>query len=275
MCHHTRVLQDHACAAVMKPLVVMIVFFGELPPWLPITLHSMASNTRVSFIVVGDAPTPAVLPPNVHFEHISYTAMQTRLGSLTGQTVQYTDTYKANDIKPVLPALYPHLLTGYDWWAWADLDVIFGDLLSFFERAEPHPACCKGRELSCSKRLRNDVRSPCFNSSRPRDAADTFWNKRACSCENGETISAMSPLYPNPWRKKCWGPFTAFRTKIGTELFRETPRWREMLSTPAYTHFDEWWGPFAGKGFETMGEVMTRLSDEGKVGMPLHAPATA
>ena len=37
--------------------------------------------------------------------------------------------------------------------------------------------------------------------------------------------SAISPLYPNPWRKKCWGPFTAFRTDglpDAAQLFRKT-----------------------------------------------------
>ena len=36
-----------------------------------------------------------------------------------------------------------------------------------------------------------------------------------------------------------------------------------MLAMDAYAHFDEWWGPFAGNGVETMGEAMTRLSDAG------------
>ena len=38
-----------------------------------------------------------------------------------------------------------------------------------------------------------------------------------------------------------------------------------MLAMDAYAHFDEWWGPFAGSGVETMGEAMTRLSDTGEL----------
>ena len=160
------------------------------------------------------------------------------------------------------------LVEGHEWWAWADLDVVFGDLLGHFDRAAPHPACCAGLEIACPKKARRDPRSPCFNSSRPRQAADTYWHpKRVCVCEHGEVVNALSPLYPNPWRKKCWGPFTAFRTKqLGTSIFRRTARWREIVAEPAYVHSDEWWGPFAGKGFETMGEIMTRLSDEGRRG---------
>ena len=104
--------------ASQKPLVVMTVFFGPLPPWLPLTLHSMAANDRVDFVVVGDAPPPPLLPPNVRFEVITYEAMQARLSELAGCRIAYPNTYKANDIKPVLPALYPQAIQGYEWWGW-------------------------------------------------------------------------------------------------------------------------------------------------------------
>ena len=88
-----------------KPLLIMTVFFGPLPPWLPLTLHSMAANSQVDFVVVGDAPPPAIMPPNVRFERVTYDEMQRKLAALTGRQLHYTNTYKANDIKPLLPAL--------------------------------------------------------------------------------------------------------------------------------------------------------------------------
>ena len=40
-------------------LAVIIIYFGKTPPWLPITLASMAANgPRVSFSVVGDLAAP-------------------------------------------------------------------------------------------------------------------------------------------------------------------------------------------------------------------------
>ena len=245
----------------------MTVFFGPMPPWLPLTLHSMEANSGVDFIVVGDAAPPSVLPPNVRFQNIPYDEMQRHLAQLTGKPVTYTNTYKANDIKPLLPALYPQLFVGYEWWGWADLDVVFGDLLKYLSLAEPQPACCKGLEVACNKRARRDRSSPCFNSSRPQVAADTFFDRRACPCTAGETVTAVSPLYPNPWRKKCWGPFTLFKASMGLQLFESAAKWKDALSTWEYTHFDEWWGPFTQRGYESMGDVMTRLSDEGALVM--------
>ena len=99
-------------------LTVMIVYFGPLPPWMPITLHSMAENADVRFVIVGDSSAPAATPKNVHFEHITFEAMQKRLAEMLppslGRHVLYNDTYKANDIKPFLPHLYSHLLQGQD-----------------------------------------------------------------------------------------------------------------------------------------------------------------
>ena len=117
---------------VTMRLVVFTVFFGDWPPWMPLTLRSMELNANVSFVVIGNAPPPAVLPSNVAFETIDWLEMQRRLSLLltpaNASSVRYTFHYKANDIKPLAPRLYPRRTLGMDWWAWADLDVIFGDL---------------------------------------------------------------------------------------------------------------------------------------------------
>jgi hypothetical protein len=134
-----------------RQLAVFTVFFGQLPPWLPLTLQSMAHNPGVTFIVIGDAAPPALLPPNVHFETVSYPAMQARLSRLltpgNSSSVRYSFTYKANDIKPFAAHLYPELLGRHAWWAWADLDMLFGDLLKYLNLAFAKPACCKATAL--------------------------------------------------------------------------------------------------------------------------------
>lgn len=59
-------LASSASALTSRVLAVFIVFFGELPPWLPLTLHSMASNPRVSFVIIGDCGAqgpPALVRP--------------------------------------------------------------------------------------------------------------------------------------------------------------------------------------------------------------------
>ena len=73
--------------------------------------------------------------------------MQARLSRLltpgNSSSVRYSFTYKANDIKPFAAHLYPELLGRHAWWAWADLDMLFGDLLKYLNLAFAKPACCK------------------------------------------------------------------------------------------------------------------------------------
>ena len=67
-------------------------------------------------------------------------------------------------------------------WAWADLDVVFGDLLYYLHAATLHPACCHGQELVCTKKLRLDRTSICYDSSRKKVAADVWADPTACPC---------------------------------------------------------------------------------------------
>lgn len=257
----------HALPRV-RPLPRCHACAGDLPPWLPLTLQSMSTNPRVDFVVVGDAAAPAVVPSNVRFERIGYAAMQARLADFVRQqggnrtAVAYPNTYKANDIKPLAAELYPELSAGHEWWAWADLDVVFGDLLKFMDLAATRPACCKvplkPNGLPKSTRLVN-----------------VYQHKAACPCEHGEEVNVICPLYPNPWRKKAWGPFTAFRSGAvvrgvgagsaalqATALYRHSPQWRSVIESGDYAHFDEWWGPYHySRGWETMGDVLTRLAE--------------
>ena len=285
----------------LKPLVVMIVFFGELPVWLPLTLQSMAANSRVDFVVIGDAYAPRVTPPNVHFERISFGGMQRRLSELItpGNTssVRYEDTFakhyaKGNDIKPLAAELYPQLVAGHEWWAWSDLDVVFGDLLKWMDRAtrDEHAACCRcipratdSRKARGARKARMTCEADAAGARadgrcceiplvrnkqtgelevRNLNMVNVYTHKNYCPCERGERVNVVSPLYPNPWRKKAWGPFTAFRVGWGTSLFRESAQWRGVIASGDYAHFDEWWGQFHyERGWETMGDVLTRLAE--------------
>jgi len=180
-------------------LAVFIIFFGPLPPWLPLTLHSMSLNTRVKFVVIGDAAAPAVVPPNVIFEQTSYTAMQERLSNLlqpgSSTAVRYNWTYKANDIKPTAAALYPQHVAGQEWWAWSDLDVVFGDLIKFLDLASTRPACCSGPVP-----LRPNG-EPQRRNAQPH-WLNVYYHKDACPCTAGERVNVVSPFFPNPWRMK-------------------------------------------------------------------------
>ena len=204
----------------------------------------MARNQNVTFVLFSDQTPPASLPNNLRFHKIEWETMQSKVQAFVdnGQIVHYDRHYKANDIKPIIADMYPQYVEGHEWWAWADIDVIFGDLLRYLNKAQQLPACClqTGERFSVSK-------------------ANTFFHNDACPCRAGEEINVFCPLYPNPWRKKAWGPFTAFRVdgNEGIRRYRSSPTWQKALTQTEYAHFDEWWGT----NVDTMGDVITRLAE--------------
>ena len=44
---------------------------------------------------------------------------------------------KVTDLKPFMAALWPELLAGAAWWAWGDIDVLWGDLPRYLALAPP------------------------------------------------------------------------------------------------------------------------------------------
>lgn len=166
-------------------LAVFILYFGALPPWFSFTLHSMALNPQVSFFVIGDAPPPDILPSNVRFQTLSFSSLQARLSVLlidddhgdrgsSNDTLQYVSTYKANDVKPFMAYLFPDLLRGHTWWAWADIDVIFGDILKFLNLARVYPACCK----TTARRHHHNHNEDLPSAKR----VNVYYHKEACPC---------------------------------------------------------------------------------------------
>ncbi len=207
-------------------LALLALWFGPWPPWIHLTLRSIHANNDVAFYMLTDnKPPTANLPHNLNITTMPYQVLQNKLAKLTARPVAYNSTYKANDLKPLLPVLLPHAMSaGHEWWGWTDLDVIFGDLLKYLE-------------LATARTVKK------------------------------QPPNVMTPFFPNPWRKMCWGPLTLFHSSLGDQLFQRASSWRAIVASPHYIHFDEWWGEYRRRGWDTMGDVLERLSEDGTVRM--------
>lgn len=129
--------------------------------------------------------------------------------------------------------------------------------MRFLRVANRKPACCKGLEY-CKPSRRQNRSSPCgAAAARGRGHPANTHDPTKCRCATPERVTAVTPFYPNPWRKKCWGPFTAFRleryddngssneegndrggwggsngSRGAAELYRDAANWREALQSP-------------------------------------------
>jgi hypothetical protein len=113
-------------------IAFLIPYFGSWPFWMPFFLESCRRNPDIHWWLFSDCGIPENLPSNVKVEPISFKEYCLLVSKQLGIRFDPTAPYKLCDIKPALGYIHAEHLAGYDFWAFGDLDVIYGDLRSYF-----------------------------------------------------------------------------------------------------------------------------------------------
>lgn len=113
-------------------ILFLIPYFGQWPFWLPLFLRSCQYNEDIHWLLISDCGEPENLPANVSYEHSSFFDYCTRVSQRLGLEFQPDNPYKLCDLKPALGFIHQEETCGYDFWAFGDLDLIYGDLRAYF-----------------------------------------------------------------------------------------------------------------------------------------------
>lgn len=112
---------------------VLNVYFGKLPDYFPVWLESCKKNPTIDFIVVTDQEACWSIP-NVKFIQSTLEKVKVRASEKLGFEVTMDTPFKLCDYKPAYGVIFEDLLKTYDYWGHCDIDLIWGDLRSFFDR---------------------------------------------------------------------------------------------------------------------------------------------
>jgi hypothetical protein len=111
---------------VSTPSIRLVVpHFGPLPPYLSLTLRSMAGNPDVSWLLLTDQTVPDP-PPNVVVQPCRFGDLADRFRRHFDFPVSLEQPYKLCDFRPAFGEIFAAELAGYDFWGYCDLDLIFG-----------------------------------------------------------------------------------------------------------------------------------------------------
>lgn len=110
----------------------IIPYFGSWPFWMPFFLKSCALNSTIEWLIYTDCEQPPKVPDNVTFRSISYIDYCRLVSDKLGILFQPPNPYKLCDLKPALGFIHAEDLVGFDFWAFGDIDVIYGDLRGYF-----------------------------------------------------------------------------------------------------------------------------------------------
>lgn len=113
-------------------ILFIIPYFGKWPFWIPFFLESCRTNPTINWLFLTDCGSPADAPENTRFVEISYDDYCSLVSRRLGIDFHPPSAYKLCDIKPALGFIHSDMLEGFDFWAFGDLDVIYGDLRAYF-----------------------------------------------------------------------------------------------------------------------------------------------
>lgn len=125
-------MHDNQRQLQQPSIIFLIPYFGQWPFWMDYFLQSCEANPSIEWLFYTDCGTPARAPSNVRFVHIEYQDYCQRISARLGIDFLPPNAYKLCDIKPAMGYIHEAEIKGYDFWAFGDIDVVYGDLRGYF-----------------------------------------------------------------------------------------------------------------------------------------------
>lgn len=121
-------------AADVTPSICFVIpYFGKWPFWFPFFLKSCEHNPSINWLLYSDCGTPAETPSNVRIVGISFSDYCRKVSQALGIRFVPEKPYKLCDLKPALGLVHEQELRNFDFWAFGDIDVVYGDLRLHFD----------------------------------------------------------------------------------------------------------------------------------------------
>lgn len=116
-----------------KPRILFIMpYFGSWPFWMSFYLKSCSYNSSIDWLFYTDCEPPQDAPSNVSFKSIGYEEYCRMVSDKLDIEFKAGNPYKLCDIRPALGYIHADDLKGYDFWAFGDIDVIYGNLRNYY-----------------------------------------------------------------------------------------------------------------------------------------------
>lgn len=116
----------------MPTICFLIPYFGKWPAWMPYFIESCRANGSVNWLLYTDCGPVTDCPKNVTIVQISFEDYCKKVSLALNIVFKPSNAYKLCDIKPALGFIHTQEITQYDFWAFGDIDVIYGNLRQYF-----------------------------------------------------------------------------------------------------------------------------------------------
>lgn len=124
-----------------KTIAVIICYFGNLPWYFKFFAESCRHNPSIDFFLFTDVRNSEIsLPKNLKEFPLNLAEFSKITSDKFDLDIHVKNGYKICDFRPSFGMIFEEWVKDYDFWGYGDLDVIYGDIRSFFtdELLETH-----------------------------------------------------------------------------------------------------------------------------------------
>ena len=120
----------------MNDIAVVLQYYGKLKPSFKLFYESVKRNPEIDWFIFSDNAAPDSCSANVHWIDFSLEKFNRLATEKIGTAINVTNPYKLCDYKPTYGLVFADYLKGYKYWAFGDLDVIYGNVLAYLNKIE-------------------------------------------------------------------------------------------------------------------------------------------
>ena len=112
----------------VSSIALVVLYFGELPNYFPITLATIARNPTIDWLLVRESDVAIPLPPNLKILRMPLSELTDQFCTHVGSFVKIPSPHALCSLRPALGLVLADQLKGYDYWGHTDLDLLYGNL---------------------------------------------------------------------------------------------------------------------------------------------------
>ena len=110
---------------------IIICYFGEWPGYFPYFLTSIAQNKSFHWLIFSDNYYNFPKYNNINYHKIDLSEFNKLTSYKTNIKIQIDKAYKLCDIRPLFGKIFEDQLSGFDYWGYSDIDIIYGQISDF------------------------------------------------------------------------------------------------------------------------------------------------
>jgi hypothetical protein len=115
----------------LHKICIIIPYFGTWPDWIDYFLISCKYNPDIKWLIITDCGPKESPSDNISIVNISLQELSRIAGEKLGIPLDIEHPYKLCDLKPSYGIVFSEYISGYDFWGYSDLDLVYGNIRQF------------------------------------------------------------------------------------------------------------------------------------------------